>query len=110
MALIDKQTLHQDLIRRLNSTLADQMLSEYISQEKRYVLADWAPATLDGGQFVEAVARIVYHIDSGNLNTTKEVNACLTYVEDAKNQITHAFPERRSALHVCKVLRTIYKF
>ncbi len=110
MALIDKHTLHQELSHRLDSVLADQMLSEYISQEKRYVLGDWEPATLDGGQFVEAAARIVYHRDSGNLNRTKKVDECLTYVEDTKNQNSHAFPERKSALHLCKVLRTIYKF
>lgn len=110
MALVDKQTLFQDLIKRLNPGLTDQLLSEYISQEKRYVLRDWEPATLDGGQFVEAAARIMYHIDSGTLNPRKEAGDCLAYVEDAKNQNSHLFPDRKSATHICRVLRTIYKF
>jgi hypothetical protein len=110
MALIDKQTLHDELSRRLDSVLVGQMLSEYISQQKRYVLGDWEPATLDGGQFVEAIARIVYHVDSGSLNRTKKVDDCLAYVEDPRSEHPHAFPERKSALHICKVLRTIYKF
>jgi hypothetical protein len=81
MALIDKQSLLSDLTVRLDSQLAEQLLSEYISQEKRYVLRDREPATLDGGQFVEAAARIVYHVDSGNLNRRKSVGDCLSYVE-----------------------------
>ena len=86
------------------------MLSEYVSQEKRYVLNDWEPATLDGGQFVEAAARILYHTDSGSLNREKDPDECLKFVEDWKNQNKHAFPDRKSAKHICKVLRTIYKF
>lgn len=110
MGLIDKQSLLSDLTVRLDSQLADQLLSEYISQEKRYVLRDWEPATLDGGQFVEAAARIVYHVDSGNLNRRKSVDDCLSYVEGQRPQNIHKFPETKSAIHICKVLRTIYKF
>src|SRR5260370_22707278 len=110
MALVTKETLLIDLALRLDASLTEQLLSEYISQEKRYILRDWEPATLDGGQFVEAAARIVYQFDSGNLNRTKKVDDCLSYVEDPKNQNTHSFPERKSALHLCKVIRTIYKF
>lgn len=86
------------------------MLDEYISQEKRYILGDWEPATLDGGQFVEAAARILYHQDSGRLERRKKVDDCLKRVEDEKNKNAHNFPQRKSALHICKVLRTIYKF
>jgi len=110
MPLVDKQILIRDLVNRLDPGLTDQLLSEYISQEKRYVLRDWEPATLDGGQFVEAAARILYHIDSGNLNRRKKVDDCLAYVEDPQNRNTHSFPDRKSASHICKVLRTIYKF
>jgi hypothetical protein len=110
MALIAKEKLLQDLSVRLDPTLAGQLLSEYISQEKRYILRDWEPATLDGGQFVEAAARIVYHIDSGNLSRNKSVDECLEYVEDQGNQNRHSFPDRKSARHTCRVLRTIYKF
>jgi hypothetical protein len=90
--------------------LAEQLLSEYISQERRYILSDWEPATLDGGQFVEAAARILYHQDSGRLDRRKKVDDCLKYVEAPEGQHTHAFPNRRSALHTTRVLRTIYKF
>src|SRR6266849_5277946 len=110
MALVDKESLLRDLTLRLDPVLTEQLLAEYISQEKRYILRDWEPATLDGGQFVEAAARLVYHMDSGNLNQTKTVDECLGYVEDPKNQSNHAFPDRKSARHICRVLRTIYKF
>ena len=78
--------------------------------ERRFLLGDWEPATLDGGQFAEVAARIVYHVDSGNLNRTKAVDACLKYIEDPTNSNAHAFPSQRAARHLCKVLRTIYKF
>lgn len=110
MALVNKQLLLKELVVRLDYELTDQLLSEYISQEKRYVLRDWEPATLDGGQFVEAAARIVYHMDSGNLNRRKKVDDCLAYAEDPTAQNTHGFPDRKSANHICKVLRTMYKF
>jgi hypothetical protein len=74
------------------------------------VLRDWELATLDGGQLVEATARILYHIDSGNLHRTRKADECLAYVEDVENCNKHHFPDRRSARHLCRVLRTIYKF
>ncbi len=109
MALIDKQFLLVALSPPLDPQLAEQLLTEYVSQEQRYVLRDWEPATLDGGQFVEAAARIIYHIDSGTLNRRKAVDECLAYVEDLRSP-NHSFPDRKSACHLCRVLRTIYKF
>jgi len=110
VSLISKDVLASGVCPPLDKGLVDQLLAEYISQEKRYVLGDWEPATLDGGQFVEAAARIIYHQDSGNLNARKSVDACLSYVEDPKNQVAHSFPVVKSARHMAKVLRTTYKF
>jgi hypothetical protein len=109
MALIRKESLVTALSVHLDRALVEQLLSEFISQERRYVLRDWEPATLDGGQFVEAAARIIYHVDSGSLNSRKGVDDCLSYVENTGGN-DHAFPDRKSACHLCKVLRTIYKF
>lgn len=78
--------------------------------ERRYIQRDWEPAELDGGQFAEVLARILYHMDSGNLNQSKEFDDCLKYVEDDRTQNQHAIQPRRDALHLAKVLRTIYKF
>ena len=94
----------------MDTTLARALVAEFLSQERRYVLCDWEPATLDGGQFAELAARIIYHIDSGNLNRRKSVDSCLSYVEDPNNSNPHAFPHRRTALHLARVLRTVYKF
>ena len=94
----------------IDATLARQLLKEFIDAERRFVLGDWEPATLDGGQFAEIAARIVYHVDSGNLNRRKSLDNCLKYVEDPTNNNAHAFPHRRSALHLCRVIRTLYKF
>ena len=88
----------------LDNTLSTQLFKEFIDIERRFVLRDWEPATLNGGQFAEIAARIIYHIDSGNLNTRKGVDSCLSYVEDPNNSNVHSFPHRRSALHLAKTL------
>ncbi len=110
MPSIDKNALLAAICPPLDQRLADQMVNEFISLERRYVLRDWEPATLDGGQFAEASARLLYHQDSGILNRRKGVNECLIYVEDRANSNPHAFPERKAALHISRVIRTIYKF
>lgn len=74
------------------------------------MLGDWEPATLDGGQLAELVARIIYHQDSQNLNRRRTVAKCLRYIEDGSQQRQHRYPDRKSALHACRVLRAIYKF
>jgi hypothetical protein len=106
--LVDKATLVGQLAPPLDSQLAQQLVDEFISQEKRFIQRDWDPGQLDGGQFCEALARILYHMDSGNLNRGKDDNECLKYVENEQNQ--HLLQPRQTALHVAKVLRTVYKF
>jgi hypothetical protein len=110
MPAIDRATLVSSICPPLDVQLAEQLLDEFISLERRYVLRDWEPATLDGGQFTEAAARIIYHQDSGNLDHRRSVDRCLTYTEDFNNSNPHNYPDRKSALHTAKVLRTIYKF
>ena len=94
----------------LDSTLVEQLVDEFVSLERRYVLGDWEPATLDGGQFAEACARVVYHQDAQTLHRRRGVAKCLKYVEDRDQQRQHHYPDRKSALHACRVLRAIYKF
>lgn len=108
MGLIDKTTLLKELSPPLDSVLAEQLLNEFISLERRFVLGDWEPAELDGGQFAEILARIIYHIDSGNLNRGKGFDECVTYIEN--DQVTHQIAPRHSSIHLARVLRTIYKF
>src|SRR5579871_1821424 len=97
--LIDKATLLDQLTPPLDGQLAQQMLEEFVSQEKRFIQRDWEPGQLDGGQFCEILARIVYHMDSGNLNLNKDVDDCVKYVEN--DQVTHQL-HRQSALHLAK--------
>lgn len=110
MPYLDKTSLLAGLVPPLDSVLAEQMLDEFVSLEQRFVLREWEPATLDGGQFAEVCARILYHQDSGNLSRRKGVNLCLKYVEDPNNANPHHYQDRKSSLHVAKVIRTIYKF
>lgn len=109
MALIEKAALKSKLAPPIDPLLAEKLLDEFISLERRFVLRDWEPAELDGGQFAEVLARIIYHIDSGVLSHTKGFDECMKSVEGnetGKHQIT----PRQSALHLARVLRTVYKF
>jgi hypothetical protein len=103
---------HDDVLANISPpvdrVLAALLLKEYLPLEKRFLLRDWEPATLDGGQFCEIAARCIYDVDSGNLNLRKRVNSCLSYIESDANR--HAFPSRKDALQLCKAIRLIYQF
>jgi len=109
MGLIEKATLVKELSPPLDKALTESLVDEFVSLERRYIQRDWEPAQLDGGQFCEVLARIIYHQDSGNLNANKQFDECAEYVEDEDCSRKHAMP-RRDALHIIKVLRTAYKF
>lgn len=79
-----------------------------MSLEQRYVLRDWGPAELDGGQFAEVLARVLYHRDSGNLNLSRGFDECASYIEN--DSVAHAILPRHTTLHIARVLRTVYKF
>jgi hypothetical protein len=112
VSLIEKRQLLAQISPPLDNFLADQLLEEFISMERRYIQSDWEPAELDGGQFAEVLARVIYHMDSGNLSPGKDFSECLAFVEDEdnKHQNKHQITPRHDALHLAKVLRTIYKF
>ncbi|MHC4043878.1 hypothetical protein [Bradyrhizobium sp. 23AC] len=108
MGLIEKGVMLGALSPPLDHLLASQLLDEFVSAERRFIQRDWEPAELDGGQFAEIAARIIYHQDSGNLNHTRDFGDCLRYVEDEK--LAHQIAPRHDALHIARVLRNIYKF
>lgn len=108
MALVEKKQLLYAISPPLNHILSTQLLDEFISAERRFIQRDWEPAELDGGQFCEMLARIYYHMDSRNLNLSKSIEDCIQYLENEK--VTHAITPRHNALHVVRVLKTIYKF
>lgn len=106
---MNKSDCVSNLCPPLDFDLVKALVDEFISQERRYVLGDWEPSTLDGGQFAEIAGRIIYHVDSGNLSRSKELRKCLSYIEDVNNSNTHNFNSRKPLLLLCRVLRTIYK-
>lgn len=110
MALVDKASLVRELSPPLDKPLSESLVEEFVSLERRYIQRDWEPAQLDGGQFCEVLARLIYHKDSGNLNPSKQFDDCAAYVEDEKSQNKHEMLPRHDALHIIKVLRTAYKF
>ena len=109
MALVEKKYLINQLAPPLDNFLVTQLLDEFVSMERRYIQRDWEPTELDGGQFCEILARILYHADSGNLNLSKEFDDSLKYVEIDSNP-PHNIQPRHDALHLAKVMRTAYKF
>jgi hypothetical protein len=108
MGLVEKAALVSQISPPLDHFLATQLVDEFVSMERRFIQRDWEPTELDGGQFCEILARILYHMDSGNLNRTRDFSDCLTYIENDVNQ--HAIMPRQDALHIVRVLRTGYKF
>ncbi len=110
MGLVEKKTVVDGLSPPLDRFLATQLLDEFVSMERRFIQRDWEPTELDGGQFAEILARILFHQDSGKVDLKKEFNDCMLYVEDEESRNSHALQPRPYALHASKVLRTIYKF
>jgi hypothetical protein len=106
--LINKIALVSQLVPPIDAQLAQALVDEFISQEKRFIQGDWEPSQLDGGQFCEILARIIYHQDSSNLNANKKFEECISYIES--DQVPHAINPRHGAIHLAKVLKTIYKF
>ena len=61
MPIIEKAAILNAICPPLDRQLAEQMIDEFVSMERRYVLREWEPATLDGGQCAEASSRLLYH-------------------------------------------------
>jgi len=110
MGLIERNQIISQIAPPLDSFLATQLVDEFISLERRFIQRDWEPAELDGGQFAEIAARIVYHMDANNLSLVKDFGDCMKYIEDEKSSNSHGINPRSDALHLAKVLRTVYKF
>lgn len=107
MGLIEIQSLVQRLSPPLDTTLADLLVREFVSLERRYILRDWEPAELDGGQFCEILARVLYHLDSGILNLSRSFQDCKQYLEN--DQVTHQI-NRGDAKAVLAVLCVVNRF
>jgi hypothetical protein len=108
MALIEKRRLLATLSPPLDHLLCSQLLDEFISAERRYIQRDWEPTELDGGQFCEILARILYHQDSGTLNHSKSLEDCIKYIEN--DVVRHTITPRHNSIHLARVLKTVYKF
>jgi hypothetical protein len=108
MALVEKKKLLASLSPPFDHLLCTQLLDEFVSSEKRFIQRDWEPAELDGGQFCEILARILYHQDTSALSRDKPFDDCCKRLES--EQATHIIDPRRDVLHLVRVLRTVYKF
>jgi hypothetical protein len=107
MGLVEKNVLISKISPPFDQELAVKLIDEFISMERRFIQRDWEPTELDGGQFAEVAARILYHLDSAILNYKKGFDECVKYLEN--DQVTHNL-HRIQMNHISKVLRVIYKF
>jgi hypothetical protein len=116
VGLTDRQALVAKLCPPLDATLTEQLVDAFVRMEKRYIQGDWGPSGVDDGMFSEALARILYHRDSGTLNLRKPIGECLEYIEDPKAAVPHALGvpattiRRSDVVYVARVLRMIWKF
>lgn len=116
MGLIEKQSLCSRLSPPFDDALTSQLVDEFVSIERRYILRDWEPTELDGGQFSEILGRILYHMDSGNLDRARDFGDCTRYIHndlvvhnvdrDAAKMlfmainVVHKFRSKRGAVHI----------
>lgn len=107
MGLIERKTLVKNISPPFDNLLAEQLVDEFISIERRFIQRDWEPAELDGGQFCEIAMRILYHLDSNNLDYSRGHNECLLYFDN--NNVTHVLG-RQDVKHLARVSGTVYKF
>jgi hypothetical protein len=107
VGLIERQKLVVAIAPPLDLALTGQLVDEFVSMERRYVQRDWEPTELDGGQFCEVLARILYHRDSGRLSPAKTFDDCAEYIESEK--VSHHLLPRQDPLILVRSLRTIYK-
>src|SRR5579863_9726587 len=108
MGLVEKTALLKSIAPPLDTLLANQLLDEFVSLERRFIQRDWEPAELDGGQFCEVLSRILYAQDSRNVNLSKPYEDCLKYLEN--EQVAHAVQPRRLVLHLVAAIKVAYKF
>ena len=108
MGLIERNYLINKISPPFDNLLATQFVDEFIAMERRFIQRDWEPASLDGGQFAEIAARIIYHLDSNNLSYKKEFKDCISYLENV--HVPHSLTDRKGVGHIIKVLQAIYKF
>jgi hypothetical protein len=99
--------LSTSLEQAIDKRLAIQLIDEALAVEEAFLLKRWKYTELDGGRFTEVAARIVYAADSGNVSMNKSVDDCVKYIDN--NQLPHHFPEPKSAIHIAKVIRAVYK-
>lgn len=107
MGLVENQTLLAKLSPPFDPCLCEQLIDEFVSLERRYILRDWEPAELDGGQFTEILGRMLYHLDSGNLSPTRDFRDCQSYIDN--DQVPHALV-RADAKMLFSVLDVVHKF
>lgn len=107
MGLIEQQTLVARLSPPLDIFLTEQLVKEFVSIERRYILQDWEPAELDGGQFCEIAGRVLYHRDSGNLDRARDFGDCNKYIHN--DQVNHNL-NRDDAKMLFSVLSVVHKF
>ena len=98
----------------VDPVLAAQLVEEFAELERRYVLRDWGPSELSGGKFAEVLARILYHLDGGNLDRGREFGLCRKFLSNTEDPNLHRLPdmtgEKRVLGHLVPPLEFLHRF
>ena len=99
----------------VDADFARQLVEEYRGIERRFRLRDWRSTELDGGRFAEILARILYHLDSGNLAPGKGYRDCKRRIENtADPNLLHDLErhtgEPKSARHLFRAADLLSDF
>lgn len=111
MGLVERKQLIEKIVPPFEHLLATKLVDEFIGMERRFIQRDWEPANLDGGQFAEAAAKILYQLDSGANPYNKEVGQCIKYIEN--NDAPHHLKEKtefRNIRHLARVIAIVWQF
>jgi len=104
------QEIKANLATVIDYSIADLVISSYVHMQQRYLVGDWVPAELNGGQFCEAVARAVYQLDTGTIERGLLPGAISERLLDKGKQLQSHALDYKDRDHFCRVLSTTYKF
>lgn len=96
-----------DLSRIIDGSLTRQVVESYGEMQRRFLLQDWKPTELDGGQFCEAIVRAFYQLDSGHITHSQLPS------EITNKLLDESLPHKlniKDRTHFSKTLSLIYKF
>jgi len=102
-----KENLIKELSQIIDGSLGRQLVESYSEMQRRFLLQDWKPTELDGGQFCESIARAFYQLDSGHITNSQLPGEIISKLLDKSSPHRLDVKDRS---HFSKTLSLVYKF